>query len=67
MLQESILQYFRPSLSYHLSLRLVLTIFEALPGVLGNRGKRGIYFRGTGEQRPNLEQGNEDNIGEQGT
>ena len=39
---------------------------EALPGVLGNRWKRGIYFRGTGEQRPNFE-GNKDNIGEQGT
>ena len=28
---------------------------KALPGVLGNRGKRGIYFRRTGEQRPNFE------------
>ena len=28
MLQESILQYFRPSLSYHLSLRPFLSIFE---------------------------------------
>ena len=28
---------------------------EALPGVLGNSGKRGIYFRGTWEQRPNFE------------
>ena len=27
---------------------------EALPGVLGNR-RNGIYFRGTGEQRPNFE------------
>ena len=42
-------------------------ITEALPGVLGN-GKKGIYFRGTGEQRLNFE-GNRgtDNIGEQGT
>ena len=30
MLQESILQYFRPSLSYHLSLRPFLSIFEWL-------------------------------------
>ena len=30
---------------------------EALPGVFG---KRGIYFRGAGEQRPNFE-GNKDN------
>ena len=29
-------------------------------------GKKGIYFRGTGEQRPNFE-GNNVNIGEQGT
>ena len=32
----------------------------------GEQGKQGIYFRGTGEQRPNFE-GNKDNIGEQGT
>ena len=38
---------------------------EALPGVLGT-GQKGIYFRGTGEQRSNFE-GNKDNIGEQGT
>ena len=36
------------------------------PGVLGNWGKMGIYFSGTGEQRPNFER-NKDNIGEQGT
>ena len=29
-------------------------------------GEKGIYFRGTGEQRPNFE-GNKDNIEEQGT
>ena len=28
MLQESILQYFRPSLSYHFSKTIVLSIFE---------------------------------------
>ena len=40
---------------------------EALPGFLDN-GKRGIYFSGTGEQRPIFEgNGNKDNIGEQGS
>ena len=33
---------------------------------LWRTGERGIYFRGTGEQRPNFEE-NKDNIGEQGT
>ena len=39
------------------------------PRDFGEQGKKGIYFRGTGEQRPNFEgeQGNKDNIGEPGT
>ena len=32
----------------------------------GELGEMGIYFSGTGEQRPNFER-NKDNIGEQGT
>ena len=36
-----------------------------LQGFWGTGGK-GIYFRGTGEQRPNFA-GNKDNVGEQGT
>ena len=43
-----------------------VTLIEALPGVLENRGEKYIYIRGTGEQRPNFE-GNKDNIGKQGT
>ena len=43
-----------------------VTLIEALPGVLENRGEKCIYIRGTGEQRPNFE-GNKDNIGTQGT
>ena len=34
---------------------MIGTSFEALPGVLGTRGKRDIYLRDTGEQRPNFE------------
>ena len=48
-----------------------LSLSEALPGVLGNRGNRAFIL---GEQRPNFEgnkgqifEGNKDNIGEQGT
>ena len=41
---------------------------EALPGVLGNRGKKGIYFRGTGEQSPTFEgNGEQRQYGEEGT
>ena len=29
--------------------------FEALKGFLGTQGKKGIYFRRTGEQRPNFD------------
>ena len=69
MLQKSILQHVRPALSYHLSLRpvfclclflsgrlrqVLLYMFEALPGLLGNMGKW-YLFQGKREQRPNIE------------
>ena len=42
-------------------------ITEALPGVWGNRGTRAFISGEQEEQMSNFEQGNKDNIGEQGT
>ena len=42
------------SIYYINSKRVSAFISEALPGVLGEQGKQGIFFRGTGEQRPNF-------------
>ena len=42
------------SIYYINSKRVSVFISEALPGFLGDQGKQGIFFRGTGEQSPNF-------------
>ena len=46
------------NLSQDILINPCVTLIEAIPGVLGKRGEKYIYFRGTGEQRQYWKTGN---------